>query len=78
MKSSTTPSTGSLRVLFTVCLAAVILPLNFVSGAVATPAIARELGGSAQALSWITNSFMLTFGCFLMAAGALADELGRK
>jgi MFS family permease len=79
MNSTTsTQSAGSLRVLFTVCLAAVILPLNFVSGAVATPAIARELGGSAQALSWITNSFMLTFGCFLMAAGALADELGRK
>ncbi|QBJ08955.1 MFS transporter [Rahnella aquatilis] len=74
----TSSSSGSLQVLFTVCLAAVILPLNFVSGAVATPAIARELGGSAQALSWITNSFMLTFGCFLMAAGALADELGRK
>ncbi|MBU9809192.1 MFS transporter [Rahnella sp. SL6] len=78
MHPSTTPPAGSLRVLFTVCLAAVILPLNFVSGAVATPAIARELGGSAQALSWITNAFMLTFGCFLMAAGALADELGRK
>ena len=78
MHPTTVQSTGSLRVLFTVCLAAVILPLNFVSGAVATPAIARELGGSAQALSWITNAFMLTFGCFLMAAGALADELGRK
>ena len=67
-----------LSVLFTVCLAALILPLNFVSGAVATPAIARELGGSAQALSWITNAFMLSFGCFLMAAGTLADEFGRK
>lgn len=76
--STTTTPAGSLRVLFTVCLAAVILPLNFVSGAVATPAIARELGGSAQALSWVTNAFMLTFGCFLMAAGTLADELGRK
>ncbi|MFU2314593.1 MFS transporter [Rahnella sp. PCH160] len=78
MNTTSTQATGNLRVLFTVCLAAVILPLNFVSGAVATPAIARELGGSAQALSWITNSFMLTFGCFLMAAGALADEIGRK
>jgi len=78
MNTSSTQTTGNLRVLLTVCLAAVILPLNFVSGAVATPAIARELGGSAQALSWITNSFMLTFGCFLMAAGALADEIGRK
>ena len=78
MNRSSTQPTGSLRVLVTVCIAAVILPLNFVSGAVATPAIARELGGSAQALSWVTNSFMLTFGCFLMAAGALADEIGRK
>ena len=78
MNTSSSHPAGSLRVLVTVCIAAVILPLNFVSGAVATPAIARELGGSAQALSWITNSFMLTFGCFLMAAGALADEIGRK
>lgn len=72
------PVSGSFSVLFTLCLAGMIMPLNFVSGAVATPAIARELGGSAQALSWITNAFMLTFGCFLMAAGALADEFGRK
>jgi len=78
MQPSTTRPGGQLTVLFTVCLAGMILPLNFVSGAVATPAIARELGGSAQALSWITNAFMLTFGCFLMAAGALADEFGRK
>lgn len=75
---SASHAAGQLSVLFTVCLAGMIMPLNFVSGAVATPAIARELGGSAQALSWITNAFMLTFGCFLMAAGALADEFGRK
>jgi len=78
MQPSTSAHAGQLSVLFTVCLAALILPLNFTSGAVAAPAIARELGGSAQALSWITNAFMLTFGCFLMAAGALADEFGRK
>jgi len=78
MSPSNQTKSGQLSVLFTVCLAALILPLNFVSGAVATPAIARELGGSAQALSWITNAFMLSFGCFLMAAGTLADEFGRK
>ncbi|WP_369789713.1 MFS transporter [Rouxiella sp. WC2420] len=65
-------------VLVAICLAAIILPLSFVSGSIATPVISRELGGSAQALSWITNAFMLSFGCFLMAAGALADEIGRK
>jgi len=65
-------------VLLAVCLAALVLPLSFSGGAVATPAIGRELGGSPAALSWITNAFMLSFGGCLMAAGALADELGRK
>lgn len=69
---------GKTPVLIAICLAAIILPLSFVSGSIATPVISRELGGSAQALSWITNAFMLSFGCFLMAAGALADEIGRK
>lgn len=67
-----------LAVLAAVCLAALVLPLSFSGGAVATPAIGRHLGGSAVALSWITNGFMLTFGSLLMAAGALADRFGRK
>ncbi len=61
-----------------VCLAALVLPLSFTSGAVATPAISQALGGSPFALAWITNAFMLTFGSLLMAAGALADQYGRK
>jgi MFS family permease len=69
---------SKMPVLVAVCLAGIILPLSFVSGSIATPVISRELGGSAQALSWITNAFMLSFGCFLMAAGSLADEVGRK
>lgn len=67
-----------LSILAAVCLAALVLPLSFSGGAVATPAIGRHLGGSAVALSWITNAFMLSFGSLLMAAGALADQLGRK
>lgn len=69
---------GNLAVLGAVCLAALILPLSFSGGAVATPAIGRDLGGSPTALTWITNAFMLSFGSLLMAAGALADEYGRK
>lgn len=69
---------GAYGVLAAVCLAALMLPLTFVGVAVATPAIARELGGSPLALSWTTNAFMLTFGSVLMAAGTLADEYGRK
>ncbi|MET3970875.1 MFS transporter [Bradyrhizobium sp. S3.9.1] len=69
---------SKIPVLAAVCLAALVLPLSFSGGAVATPAIGRDLGGGAVALNWITNAFMLTFGSFVMAAGALADQFGRK
>jgi MFS family permease len=72
------PGTSKLTILTAVCLAAVVLPLSFSGGAVATPAIGRDLGGSPTALNWITNAFMLSFGSSLMAAGALADQFGRK
>lgn len=65
-------------VLAAVCLAALVLPLSFAGAAVATPAIGRDLGGSPMALNWVTNAFMLSFGSGLMAAGALADQYGRK
>lgn len=77
-KMNTDPEKGSILILSAVCLAAVLLPMSFSGGAVATPAIGRDLGGSPVALNWITNAFMLTFGGFQMAAGALADEFGRK
>jgi MFS family permease len=69
---------GKLFILGAICLSALVLPLSFSGGAVATPAIGRELGGSPVALTWITNAFMLSFGSLLMAAGALADQFGRK
>ncbi|NHL64912.1 MFS transporter [Burkholderia ambifaria] len=65
-------------VLAAVCMAAVALPLSFSGGAVATPAIGRDLHGGPVTMNWITNAFMLAFGSFLMAAGALADQFGRK
>ncbi|WP_394836006.1 MFS transporter [Pendulispora rubella] len=65
-------------VLFAVCLASVVLPLDFSGAAAATPAIARALRGSPTAVTWIVNSFMLAFGSTVMAAGALADVYGRK
>lgn len=78
MTETPTVQDRSRLVLGAVCLAALTLPLSFSAGAVATPAIGRDIGGSAAALTWITNAFMLTFGSLLMAAGALADRYGRK
>jgi MFS family permease len=79
---STATSQGAesnkLLILAAVCLSALVLPLAFSGGAVATPAIGRDLGGSPVMLTWVTNAFMLSFGSLLMAAGALADQFGRK
>ncbi|MGF7135382.1 EmrB/QacA subfamily drug resistance transporter [Paraburkholderia sp. EB58] len=69
---------NKLLILAAVCLSALVLPLAFSGGAVATPAIGRDLGGSPAMLTWVTNAFMLSFGSLLMAAGALADQFGRK
>lgn len=59
-------------------VAAILLPVSFTGGVVTTPAISHALGGSAAALSWLTNGFMLTFGSFLLSAGVMADAAGRK
>lgn len=65
-------------ILGAICLSALVLPLSFTGGAVATPAIGREFGSNPTTLTWITNAFMLSFGSLLMAAGSLADQFGRK
>jgi MFS family permease len=65
-------------VLGAVCLAAIMMPLSFVGPSVALPAIGREFGGSAAALNWVLNAFILSVGSSVMAAGALADLYGRK
>ncbi len=78
IQSNSEAERGKLFILAAICMAALVLPLSFSGGAVATPAIGRELGGSPVALTWITNAFMLTFGSLLLAAGAVADQFGRK
>ena len=77
-KSKVASPTEKFFVLVAVCCAAAAMPLTFTGPAVALPAISRTLGGSPIALNWVTNAFMLTFGASLMAAGALADNHGRK
>jgi MFS family permease len=69
---------NSAWVLGAVCLAGLMMPLSFTGPAVALPAIGRDLGGSPLALAWVVNAFVLSFGSFVMAAGALSDQLGRK
>jgi MFS family permease len=67
-----------LLVLAAVCLAGLGMPLSFTGPAIALPAISRALGNDPVMLSWAVNAFILAFGSSVMAAGALADQYGRK
>ncbi|WP_283148822.1 MFS transporter [Silvimonas soli] len=69
---------GKWLVLAAVCLAGMMMPLAFTAPGIAIPAISHDLGGSALALAWVVNGFILAFGSAVMAAGALADRFGRK
>lgn len=78
MSSPSSSSCGAAWVLAAVCLAGLAMPLSFTGPAVVLPLLREALGGSPVALHWATNAFMLSFGAALMAAGALADKLGRR
>ncbi|MDZ5601185.1 MFS transporter [Pseudomonas sp. RP23018S] len=65
-------------VLCAVCMAGLILPLEYTGPAMALSAIGDDLGGSSLALAWVVNAFALSFGSAIMAAGTLADLYGRK
>lgn len=45
---------------------------------VALPTIKEGLGFSFSSLSWVANSYILTFGGFLLLGGRLGDVLGRR
>lgn len=77
-RSDLQSSSNRYWVLFAVCAAGLILPLEYTGPAMALPAIQRDIGGSPVALAWVVNAFALSFGSAVMAAGALADQYGRK
>lgn len=78
MNATTQSAPGSYAILAAICLAALVLPMSFTGGAVATPFIGEAFAAHPAQLAWITNAFMLSFGSLLMAAGTLADRYGRK
>jgi EmrB/QacA subfamily drug resistance transporter len=45
---------------------------------VALPSIAADLGAGESSLEWIVAGYGLTFAAFLITAGRLGDELGRR
>jgi EmrB/QacA subfamily drug resistance transporter len=73
----TTPRARNLAlVLLALTQFVVVIDASIVN--VALPSIGRALEFSQNDLSWVVNSYTLTFGGFLLLGGRLADYLGRR
>jgi EmrB/QacA subfamily drug resistance transporter len=57
---------------------AFMVVLDFFIVNVALPAIATDLGAGESSLEWIVAGYGLTFAAFLITAGRLGDEFGRR
>jgi EmrB/QacA subfamily drug resistance transporter len=65
-------------ILVTLCLAALIINLDTTIVNVALPALVRQTGATTTDLQWVVDAYNLVFGALILAAGSLADRLGRK
>jgi EmrB/QacA subfamily drug resistance transporter len=65
-------------ILVTLCLAALIINLDTTIVNVALPALVRQTGATTTDLQWVVDAYNLAFGALVLAAGSLADRLGRK
>jgi EmrB/QacA subfamily drug resistance transporter len=64
--------------LIAVSLAIFMLLLDITVVNVALPDIQRSLHSTFQDLQWVVDAYSLTLAAFLLTAGSLADQLGRR
>ena len=64
--------------LIAVSIAIFMLLLDITVVNVALPDIQRSLHSSFQDLQWVVDAYSLTLAAFLLTAGAVADQLGRR
>src|SRR6201989_3473139 len=60
------------------CIAIYMLLLDVTIVNVALPSIERALGANFTDLQWVIDAYALTLAGVLLAAGSLADKVGRK
>ncbi|PPK68154.1 MFS transporter [Actinokineospora auranticolor] len=65
-------------VLVTVLLAVLMFPITLTGASIALPEIRVALHGDLAAVQWVVNAYNTTFAGFMLAAGGLADILGRR
>lgn len=61
-----------------ILLAIFVVPSSISGTAVALPAIGLDIHAPLTSLQWVVNAFNLTFACFTLSWGAVADNFGRK
>ena len=66
------------RTLVLLCTAQFVDVLDGTAVLVALPALGRDLGLHGAGLQWVVTAYVLVFGGCLLAAGRLADALGRR
>jgi MFS family permease/tRNA threonylcarbamoyladenosine modification (KEOPS) complex Pcc1 subunit len=54
-----------------------VVPTSIAGTAVALPAISSQASTGLTALQWVVNAFNLSFACFTLAWGSIADIVGR-
>lgn len=69
---------GTRSMLLVVLLAVFVVPSSISGTAIVLPAIAASSIAELTELHWVVNAFNLTFACFTLLWGALADAFGRK
>jgi EmrB/QacA subfamily drug resistance transporter len=61
-----------------VCAGSLMNVLDTTIVGVALPAIRRDLGFSQASLAWVVNTYLLTYGGFLLLGGRLGDLFGQR
>src|ERR1700752_2236202 len=64
--------------LIAVSVATFMLLLDITVVNPALPRIRHDLGGNFTDLQWVIDAYSLTLAAFVLTAGSLADQLGRK
>lgn len=65
-------------ILFSLCLAALIINIDVTIVNVALPSLVRQLQATVSELQWVVDAYTLVFAALILAAGSLSDRVGRK
>jgi EmrB/QacA subfamily drug resistance transporter len=65
-------------ILFSLCLAALIINIDVTIVNVTLPSLVKELDATTSDLQWVVDAYSLVFASLVLAAGSLSDRVGRK